>query len=201
MDDNTTCHRTLAVQDCLDSESIQRLVWPAPSPDLNPIENVWDALGRKLEVGGSSTSRTTMLERSTCTLHCCRNGSDCVETRLQGPAVLVKLPDDWAYHHHLSVIFFVESSSCTHTNCNRAMNFLQQIPHRGKRLRSGRSLKWNRTWVLTSCGQIHFSVMVLTITVPFGRPLIHVSTHRSHCIPQKDSMVWFHGFIYHITLL
>ncbi|GFV38839.1 hypothetical protein TNCV_1004811 [Trichonephila clavipes] len=60
---------------------------------------------------------------------------------------LVKLPDDWAYHHHLSAIFFVESSSCTHTNCNRAMNFCQQIPHRGKHLRSGPSLKWNRTFL------------------------------------------------------
>ncbi|GFV54872.1 transposable element Tcb2 transposase [Trichonephila clavipes] len=41
MDDNATCHLTLAVQDCLDSEGIQRLVRPARSPDLNPIENVW----------------------------------------------------------------------------------------------------------------------------------------------------------------
>ncbi|GFV25180.1 transposable element Tc1 transposase [Trichonephila clavipes] len=48
MDDNATCHRTLAVQDCLDSEGIQRLVRPVRSPDLNPIENEWDALGRQV---------------------------------------------------------------------------------------------------------------------------------------------------------
>ncbi|GFW59824.1 transposable element Tcb1 transposase [Trichonephila clavipes] len=47
MDDNATCRLTLAVQDCLDSEGIQRLVWPTHSPDVNPIENVWDALGRQ----------------------------------------------------------------------------------------------------------------------------------------------------------
>ncbi|GFX20845.1 HTH_Tnp_Tc3_2 domain-containing protein [Trichonephila clavipes] len=48
MDDNATCHRTLAVQDCLDSEGIQRLVGQTRSPDPNPIENVWDALGRQV---------------------------------------------------------------------------------------------------------------------------------------------------------
>ncbi|GFY32419.1 chorion peroxidase [Trichonephila clavipes] len=45
MDDNATCHRTLAVQDCLDSEGIQRLVWIARSPDLNPIENCVGCFG------------------------------------------------------------------------------------------------------------------------------------------------------------
>ncbi|GFW47576.1 hypothetical protein TNCV_582881 [Trichonephila clavipes] len=35
-------------KDCLDSEGIQRLVCPARSPDLKPIENVWDALGRQV---------------------------------------------------------------------------------------------------------------------------------------------------------
>ncbi|GFX26396.1 transposable element Tcb2 transposase [Trichonephila clavipes] len=58
MDNNATCHRTLAVQDCLDREGIQRLIWPARSPDLNPIENVWDALGR--QVAGRNYPPTNM---------------------------------------------------------------------------------------------------------------------------------------------
>ncbi|GFW29762.1 transposable element Tcb1 transposase [Trichonephila clavipes] len=38
----------LLPHDCLDSESIQRLVWPARSLDVNPIENVWDVLRRQV---------------------------------------------------------------------------------------------------------------------------------------------------------
>ncbi|GFS71141.1 transposable element Tcb1 transposase [Trichonephila clavipes] len=64
MDDNATCHRTLAVQDCLDSEGIQRLVWPVRSPVVNPIENVWDALGRQVAGRNYPPSNKNTLNRA-----------------------------------------------------------------------------------------------------------------------------------------
>ncbi|GFW12713.1 transposable element Tcb1 transposase [Trichonephila clavipes] len=48
MDDNAPCHRTVAAEQLLESEDIERMDWPARSPDLNPIEHVWDFLGRHL---------------------------------------------------------------------------------------------------------------------------------------------------------
>ncbi|GFT31632.1 transposable element Tcb2 transposase [Trichonephila clavipes] len=48
MDDNAPCHRTVAAEQLLESEDIERMDWPARSPDRNPIEHVWDFLGRRL---------------------------------------------------------------------------------------------------------------------------------------------------------
>ncbi|GFU14025.1 transposable element Tc3 transposase [Trichonephila clavipes] len=46
MDDNAPCHRT--AEQLLESEDIERMDWPARTPDLNPIEHIWDFLGRRL---------------------------------------------------------------------------------------------------------------------------------------------------------
>ncbi|GFW06360.1 transposable element Tcb2 transposase [Trichonephila clavipes] len=48
MDDNCRPHRANLVEDFLFEEGIVRMEWPASSPVMNPIEHVWDALGRRV---------------------------------------------------------------------------------------------------------------------------------------------------------
>ena len=48
MHDNARPHVARVVEDYLDEMDVQRLDWPSRSPDLNPIEHVWDMLGRQI---------------------------------------------------------------------------------------------------------------------------------------------------------
>ncbi|GFX30437.1 transposable element Tcb1 transposase [Trichonephila clavipes] len=48
MDDYARPHRANIVDECLHSEDITHMDLPVYSPDLNPIEHVWDMLGRRI---------------------------------------------------------------------------------------------------------------------------------------------------------
>jgi len=49
MQDNAPCHKAKLIIDYFEENHIETLNWPPQSPDLNPIENLWNWITRKLE--------------------------------------------------------------------------------------------------------------------------------------------------------
>ncbi|GFV31945.1 uncharacterized protein TNCV_462881 [Trichonephila clavipes] len=59
--DNARPHTARLSQQCLQGYDV--LPWPARSPDLSPIEYVWDALGRQLQPFRDTGELTAQMQR------------------------------------------------------------------------------------------------------------------------------------------
>ena len=44
MHDNASVHKRRPAREILDANEVETMPWPANSPDLNPIENVWSMM-------------------------------------------------------------------------------------------------------------------------------------------------------------
>ena len=76
MDDNAPSHHSCLVDDFLETENIQCMTCTANSPDLNPIEHVWDMLGKQLAALSYSPSSVPEQKRA---LH---DAWNCLSTQL-----------------------------------------------------------------------------------------------------------------------
>lgn len=61
--DNASCHTARLVKDWFDESGMQVMSWPAQSPDLNPIEHLWDHLKKEIRKGPQPNSLDELWER------------------------------------------------------------------------------------------------------------------------------------------
>ena len=62
--DNATIHTSRSAMDWFRTNNVPTMEWPARSPDLNPTENVWGILARRVYKDGKHYDNVPQLQRS-----------------------------------------------------------------------------------------------------------------------------------------
>jgi transposase len=62
--DNAPIHTATLTRQWLQAQNVQVLAWPALSPDLNPIENVWGVLTQQVYANGRQYGSVSELKRA-----------------------------------------------------------------------------------------------------------------------------------------
>jgi transposase len=62
MDDNARPHRSKVVTAYLQSKAVTSVPWSAMSPDFNPIQHIWDLLGRRIQAREPPVQNIRQLE-------------------------------------------------------------------------------------------------------------------------------------------
>ncbi|XP_065642735.1 uncharacterized protein LOC136074357 [Hydra vulgaris] len=63
MQDTAPCHMAKSIKKFLGEKKIPLLDWPGNSPDLNPIENLWELLKREVSLKELVTNKTQLIEK------------------------------------------------------------------------------------------------------------------------------------------
>jgi len=63
-DHNARPHRACPVVNLMETEGIEHMEWPAVSPDMNPIENLWSEVTRTVDASANQPTNLAELRQA-----------------------------------------------------------------------------------------------------------------------------------------